>query len=99
MVGMGRGSRGWGGREGGDHTAGRASQLAEVMDSWLHLRKWHGLDLLSEMHGSICLHSSQRKKKKKKVDLMPLREGGGGIWQPATLLCVSIYMWLLARTS
>lgn len=55
---------GWGGEAGveggaGDHTAGRASQLAEVMDSWLHLRKWHGLDLLSEMHGSICLHSSQ----------------------------------------
>ena len=38
----------WGGSGdwGGFILQKKAPQLAEVMDSWLHLRKWPGLDLL-----------------------------------------------------
>lgn len=43
------------------HFAGRTAQLAEVMDIWLHLRKWAGLDLLRGMHSSIHSHSSWKK--------------------------------------
>lgn len=43
------------------HFAGGTAQLAEVVDIWLHLRKWAGLDLLQEMQSSICLHSSWKK--------------------------------------
>lgn len=38
---------------------------------------------------SVCTALGKKKKRKKKVDLMPLRERGG-IWQPTTCVSISV---------
>lgn len=84
------------------HFAGRTAQLAEVMDIWLHLRKWAGLDLLRGMHSSLHSHSSWKKgeanvfKRKLRMGITYLATWSNVYWS-AFFVCVVLSSDLTSR--